>query len=265
MHYTLGAVPSPRDTRDYQVAQFINPTAAANLAPAWDFSGLLQPVRNQGNEGTCVGHALTTVMGYQQMTAAAPGKQPDREILAPRDAYEGARMLEPIAGGAEGATPRSALKYAQRSGIGAELYWPYYQHQRGNPSAGIEASRYANRILTYSRVPAAPAAMKDALYWHGPILAVINADGGFGAHKGDGVIRSAGLNLGQHAVTIAGWDDTKGAFRIRNSWGTEWGDRGDAWLPYSWAIVEAWSCTPALDAPPPEVPWWERAFPWWQF
>lgn len=261
--YATGAITSRPDSRDYEVARFNGPAAALQLAPAWSFAGLLQPVRNQGGEGTCVGHALTTVMGYQQATAAPAGQQPDREILSPRDAYEGARMLEPVPGGGDGAYPRAALKYAQRQGVCREDYWPYVERVRGNPRGEAGASRYANRVLTYSRVPGDVQALKEAMYWHGPIMASIPVDQRFAACGADGVISSGGLALGGHAITLAGWDDARRAFRIRNSWGTTWGDRGDAWLPYWWPITEAWCCTPALDAPPPTIPWWSHLIPWW--
>lgn len=260
MTYTLGAVPSPPDPRDYPIANFIAQAGAPPALPAvWDFTSCLQPVRNQGGEGTCVGHALTAVMGYQQNVLAEPGKVPDREVLSPRDAYEGARMLEPVNG--DGATPRSALKWAQRQGICREDLWPYTPGTRGTPSGQTSASRYANRVITYARVPLTPAAVRAALYWHGPVLAVINADAGFQATGKDGWCRSSGPAAGQHAIAISGWDDSRQAFRIRNSWGTNWGAGGDAWLPYSWYLTEAWSCTPALGAPPPEVSWLERIFP----
>jgi len=48
---------------------------------------------------------------------------------------------------------------------------------------------------------------------------------------------------GGHAVVTVGYDDNrkigkyKGALKIRNSWGTAWGEEGYGWLPY--AYVEA--------------------------
>ena len=48
---------------------------------------------------------------------------------------------------------------------------------------------------------------------------------------------------GGHAFTIIGWDDTRGAFRIQNSWGPNWGLHGTAWLLYSyldWADIDVW-------------------------
>lgn len=62
---------------------------------------------------------------------------------------------------------------------------------------------------------------------------------------------------GGHAVVAVGYDDdleiengndgsvTTGAFLIRNSWGTDWGDEGYGWLPYKfvnqWMAVDWWS------------------------
>lgn len=39
---------------------------------------------------------------------------------------------------------------------------------------------------------------------------------------------------GRHAVCLCGYDDAKGAFRFKNSWGPGWGDKGYAWLSYDY-------------------------------
>lgn len=38
--------------------------------------------------------------------------------------------------------------------------------------------------------------------------------------------------LGNHAVTLIGYDDTKGAFKVLNSWGSGFGDNGIFWITY---------------------------------
>jgi C1A family cysteine protease len=43
--------------------------------------------------------------------------------------------------------------------------------------------------------------------------------------KGDEVV-------GGHAVCCVGYDDTKQAFIVRNSWGASWGDKGYFYMPY---------------------------------
>ena len=52
--------------------------------------------------------------------------------------------------------------------------------------------------------------------------------------------RKAGQNYGGHAMTLVGYDDSKrspngdvGAFKLINSWGTSWGERGYGWISYS--------------------------------
>lgn len=44
-----------------------------------------------------------------------------------------------------------------------------------------------------------------------------------------------GNNRGGHAMCIVGYDDTigaTGAFKVRNSWGVNWGDNGYCWISY---------------------------------
>lgn len=54
--------------------------------------------------------------------------------------------------------------------------------------------------------------------------------------------------IGGHAVVAIGFDDfkeircvdrigkSKGAFLIRNSWGTDWGKEGYGWIPYDYVL-----------------------------
>jgi hypothetical protein len=54
--------------------------------------------------------------------------------------------------------------------------------------------------------------------------------------------------LGGHCVAIVGYDDTRKAFRLMNSWGTGWGDGGFLWMSYATfqrLVTEVYSPLPA--------------------
>ena len=42
----------------------------------------------------------------------------------------------------------------------------------------------------------------------------------------------AAAQKGGHAVSIVGYDDSKNAWLIRNSWNTAWGEAGFGWVDY---------------------------------
>ena len=57
---------------------------------------------------------------------------------------------------------------------------------------------------------------------------------------------------GGHAMVIVGYSERKQAFRVINSWGTEWGDRGLAWISYR-AIRQLSDVMFVMDVPPPAL------------
>jgi C1A family cysteine protease len=44
-----------------------------------------------------------------------------------------------------------------------------------------------------------------------------------------------------HCVCIVGYDDTKQAWLIKNSWGTSWGMSGYCWIGYGQADIDTWA------------------------
>ena len=82
------------------------------------------------------------------------------------------------------------------------------------------------------------AKIKEALCRYGPLAADVYAGTAFKHYVG-GVFNERSSNGTDHVVTIIGWDDTKEAWLIKNSWGTDWGstcdfgsERGYMWINY---------------------------------
>lgn len=231
--YTLGAVPSPDDIRDYPLVRRV--PMSARLNRHLDHRALMQPVRNQGQEGTCVGHAVAAVMGFHQRNRVAPGKDaPDDEILSPRDIYWQARQRAPVNG--DGAEVRAALKIAQVSGALTEAVAPYVEGQRdwqppSGPGVDVVGDRARNRARTYRRIRANEVeSMALAIHQHGPLVYTLEVDDDFaeGGKKGS-VIVPRGPKAGWHAVAAIGYDLERGLLVIQNSWGPEWGTGGVAY------------------------------------
>lgn len=87
-------------------------------------------------------------------------------------------------------------------------------------------------------------AMKRAIVEHGPIASGIYAGVSFAAYNG-GVFNVDAPNAPNHSVVIFGWDDNRGvngAWRIRNGWGTDWGEDGYMWIGYGMSSIGFGAC-----------------------
>lgn len=82
--------------------------------------------------------------------------------------------------------------------------------------------------------------IKKALCKYGPIAASVQVTDVWRGYK-SGIIKiDPSGDKTNHAIVIVGWDDTKKAFLIRNSWDSDWGEGGYCWVDYnssniSWA------------------------------
>jgi C1A family cysteine protease len=71
--------------------------------------------------------------------------------------------------------------------------------------------------------------------------------------KTNGVYSTAkGEVLINHAVVLVGYDDSRNAFKLVNSWGPTWGDRGYGWLTYDFLPQVAVRAYVVYDTPTPK-------------
>jgi len=80
--------------------------------------------------------------------------------------------------------------------------------------------------------------IKNAIYNYGGVNVALYVDHTFQAYTG-GVMNKCAKNprWTNHMVLLMGWDDSKGAWRLKNSWGTGWGEQGFMWIKYNCNLV----------------------------
>ena len=83
---------------------------------------------------------------------------------------------------------------------------------------------------------ASVADIKKAICEYGAVSASVNVTGSFQNYT-NGVYSGTPSNYNNpstnHAIVLVGWDDTKGAWLLKNSWGSaNWGEDGYMWIKY---------------------------------
>lgn len=83
--------------------------------------------------------------------------------------------------------------------------------------------------------------IKQAIYEHGPVSVAICAGPSFSNYTG-GVFATDESSrcspyLANHAVILTGWDEALQAWRLRNSYGSGWGESGYMWIRYGTSNV----------------------------
>lgn len=249
----LGLVPSKPDPRDYQQPRYSSAANVATLPVAYTVPNQ-PPIRDQGSTPTCVGHALAALMEQALLTK---GFKRALSVLA---GYVGARSLE-YPPPAEGTSLRDGLIFAQRFGIAPDADWPFLAG-KGQPGPFASTNALLTRVGGFAVVPRVPLEIKAALTrTQMGVIVALDVTPGFDAPDAQGLMHPGGAERGSHAVVVVGYDDARQAFRIRNSWGTGWGQGGYAWRPYSMPFTEAYTATViALEHLPAPKPWWAWLF-----
>lgn len=71
-----------------------------------------------------------------------------------------------------------------------------------------------------------------ALSWIGPVVIGVNWYSGMFETDSKGELKISGVLIGGHAVLITGLNLEERSFVIHNSWGREWGSRGDCIISF---------------------------------
>ena len=203
-----------------------------------DLSGSMPPVGSQGRQGSCVGWASGYGMkSYHEKVerrwsygSHVQRRGPGKHVFSPAFIYNQINN-----GRDKGSSPYSALRLLQRKGVAPWKSMPYTDKnytRRPNSAAFRAATPY--KIKSYSTLRTYNA-MKSQMAAGRVVLAGIKVYSNF-YRLGSKVYESGqGSFRGGHAILLVGYDDSKGsngAFKIFNSWGTGWGNKGYGWISY---------------------------------
>ena len=135
--------------------------------------------------------------------------------------------------------PKNAGQSGYYAGAIPASDFPYVAQQStcsfGTPAAYTPVSQWGY-VGSGDGIPSVNA-IKAAIYRYGSVSAAVAADGYFQAYTGgvfNDPVKSTEIN---HAIALVGWDDTKGAWLLKNSWGPRWGVNGFMWIKYGTALV----------------------------
>jgi len=228
-----------------------------------DLSRSFTPPPDQDELGSCTANALVTVMLYAQSMRG----QESINNLSWLYIYWQARYLEDTISKDVGASISDGILALLTKGVCREYLWRY---EAGNMAkkptkiADIDAIKHKLDPNEINAVAPNLMVMKLLLKLDTPIIGGIVLYESFMSTE----VAKYGLvpmpntrteqYLGGHAVVFVGYDDSKKAFLVRNSWGTRWGQKGYFWLPYAyttnpnlafnfWKITKISGLTPIKD------------------
>ena len=193
-------------------------------------------IYDQGHLGSCTANAIAYAYEYDEYKQNEDNKfTPSRLFI-----YYNEREIEGNINTDSGAEIRDGIKTINKIGVCPETLWPYDISQFTiKPKYECYELAKHHRSVQYKRVLPTLDQLKSGLSNGYPIVFGFIVYESFESEETakTGIVKmpEQGENiLGGHAVTLVGYDDTKGTFKVRNSWSGKWGDNGYCYFPYDY-------------------------------
>lgn len=218
MTFGLGAIESPPDDRDWEIAL----DEAAPLPASFTVKSVA-PIYNQHDTPMCVA-----------FSNAREQASFDLADLGHNYSWDFAYFFRRIGGTNNGAIIRNGLSERLHRG------YPLMPHNSGNSQA-------SHQIAAYFKVGKTVLSIKRALVQHGVLIIGTPWFNSWFSPAGDGSLPPADYVVGGHAIDVDGYDEH--GLWLANSWGTAWGKNGRcrmSWYQVLHSVREVWRATDVL-------------------
>ncbi len=201
------------------------------------------PVGDQGGEGSCVAWGTTYAgrsIDWQFDHTASWSTSVN--IFSPEYVYNQIKAKRSCG---SGSYVTRGLDLLKSQGVCTWSLMPYTDVSCTTMPTTAQKTAAANyKIIGYSTVTITTAAIKNFLAAGKPVIVAGSVNNAF-MYLGNNQVLSAftGSSLGGHCYCIVGYDDTKGAFKFMNSWGSSWASSGFGYIAYGY-----------------ETSWWREAY-----
>ncbi len=249
MNYKYTLIRSKKDERDIRFSEFILPHSDVVLPKSVDLRPKCPPVYDQGDLGACT--AFTGCVCREMLTG-------DKSVnLSKLFLYFVERGLEGDIKKDSGASLKDTCKAMHKIGVCEEKYMPYDISKFTaipKKKAFINAAQY--RITAYKLLDSLDEIKQNLALRQQPVMMGMDV---YESFESD-VIAKTGImsmpgskekKLGGHAVLVVGYRDIiksygmfyknqvkTGSLIVRNSWGSNWGDKGYFHMPYDYVTPE---------------------------
>ena len=235
-------IPDPYDKRDYKFKDLV-PVGAVKLPKNFESPELpLDKIFDQGQSSMCCACAFSSLRYMQESKATQSGIT---DTFSPTFTYGNRLVGEDF----EGMYMRSCCKKAKQDGslpisvLSGFYTYPICKELVKKNEANYKKLAKPFRISSYYQCNSRTQ-MQTAIVETGAILVGIYVFNCFyKPNKTTGKISYNPLidirNDGGHAILLTGYKEVRGKlyWRVLNSWGTEWGQHGYAWLPENYPML----------------------------